>query len=185
MLVTRRCKAIVVAALSTALLGGGVAVAARGAHSAPKGGQVGIFVTNIKGPDDKIMIAGAIGDYGKSITVNKNGKANNNGNYEKVKLQKGTFVVNVTKLNHLLNTRPKINKATCSVYVTKTHAVSLSKGTGLYAGISGHPKITVSFAFLAPRVKSGKHKGQCDFRSNTKPLSHFSSIQGGGTVSFS
>jgi hypothetical protein len=188
MYVPRRSKIVVVAVLSTALLGGGVAVAAQRtghASSATKGGKVGIFVTPSNGPVSKILIAGAIGDFGKAISIDKNGTVDNNGNYVNIKLQKGTFEVNSTKLDKLLNGTPNINKANCSVYASKTHTVTLFNGTGAYAGISGTPKITISFAVILPRVKSGKHKGQCNFKNSAKPLSQFQSIQGGGNVSFS
>jgi hypothetical protein len=186
MYVPRRSKIVVVAALSTALLGGGVAVAAHSIHSAKKGGKIGIFVSPTNGAVSKIMIAGVIGDFGKAISIDKNGKVDANGNYVKIKLQKGTFEVNSVKLDKAINnTKPNINKATCSVYLTKSHTVTLFNGTGAYAGISGTPKITVSFAFIGPRVKSGKHKGQCNMKNNAKPLSEFQSIQGGGSISFS
>jgi hypothetical protein len=189
MYVPRRPKIVVVAALSTALLGGGVAVAAQSAghaNSATKGGKIGIFVTPGKGAVDKILVAGAIGDFGKAISIDKNGKVDGNGNYVNIKLQKGTFEVNAVKFNQAVNNaKPTINKATCSFFASGSHSVSLFNGTGAYAGISGAPKITGSFAFLAPRVKSGKHKGACNLSNNAKPLSQYSSIQGGGAVSFS
>jgi hypothetical protein len=186
MYVPRRSKIVVVAALSTALLGGGVAVAAHGVHSGKKGGKVAIFATPSNGPVSKILIAGAIGDFGKAISIDKNGKVDANGNYVKIKLQKGTFEVNSTNLNKAVNnTQPNLDKATCSAYLVKSHTVTLFNGTGAYAGISGTPKITISFAFLGPRFKSGKHKGQCNMKNSAKPLAQYSSIQGGGTVSFS
>jgi hypothetical protein len=132
------------------------------------------------------LIAGAIGDFGKAISIDKNGTVDADGNYVNIKLQKGTFEVNSTKLNKALNNaKPSINKATCSIYVTGAHAATLFNGSGAYAGISGAPKITANFALILPRVKSGKHMGQCNMKNNAKPLSQYQSLQGGGTVSFS
>jgi hypothetical protein len=185
MTVTRRSKIVVVAALSAALVGAGTAYAARSASSAHKGGKVHIFVTSGKGPHSKIMITGAIGDYGKSRTTDKNGNTNGNGNFEHVVLQRGTFIVHTAKLNHALNNaKPEINKHNCSFYVSGTRATPLTDGTGAYAGISGSPKITITFAFIGPRVTSGKHKGECNQSHKAKPVSHAVSVSGVGNVSF-
>jgi hypothetical protein len=155
--------------------------------SPPAGGKVNVFVTQSSpnGSKGTIVVTGAIGDYGKTLNVNKSGQPNANGAYVKVTLQQGSFLVNATKLNAKINhLQPTVNKATCSVSASGTGPVSLSNGTGLYAGISGNLKITVTFAFVGPRLSSGPHKGQCNESNNAPALAQYQSITGSGTVSF-
>jgi hypothetical protein len=155
--------------------------------SAPAGGKINVFVTpTVNGPTGKIVVTGAIGDYGKTLNVNKNGKTDNNGSYVKITLQQGSFLVNATKLDAKLNhLKATVNKATCSVAASGSGPVSLSDGTGLYTGISGNLQITVTFAFIGPRLSSGPHKGQCNGSNNAPALAQYQSITGSGTVSFS
>jgi hypothetical protein len=155
--------------------------------SAPAGGKVSVYVT--QSPNSSkgtIIVTGAIGDYGKTINVDKSGKPNPNGAYVKITLQQGSFLVNATQLNAKLNhLQPTVSTATCSVAASGTGPVSLSDGTGLYTGISGNLQITVKFAFILPRFSSGPHKGQCNGSNNARPLAQYQSIAGSGTVSFS
>jgi hypothetical protein len=156
--------------------------------SPPAGGKVNVFVTpsSPNGPRDTIVVTGAIGDYGKALSVDKSGKTDTNGDYEKITLQQGSFLVNATKLNAKLNhLKATVNKATCSVSASGTGPVTLSNGAGLYAGISGTLQITVKFAFVGPRFSSGPHKGQCNTNNNAPALAQYQSITGSGTVSFS
>jgi hypothetical protein len=161
------------------------AAVAIGATS-PAGGKINVFVTSSpNGPKGTIVITGAIGDYGKTLSVNKNGKTDSKGGYQKITLQQGSFLVDATKLNAKLNhLQPTVNTATCSVSATGTGPVTLSDGAGLYAGISGTLKITVTFAFIGPRLTSGPHKGQCNRSNNAPALAQYQSITGSGTVSF-
>jgi len=178
---------VVKATLGVAMLGSLLFVcsAAFGATT-PAGGVVKVFATPSNGASGKIVIAGAIGDFGKTLSINKNGKTNANGNYVKITLTKGTFEVNSTTLNAKFNhAQPTINKSTCSAWFSGTGPVSLLDGTGLYTGISGTVSITETFVFIAPRFTSGKDKGQCNFSNNSQPLSQYSSITGTGKVKFS
>jgi hypothetical protein len=52
------------------LLAGSVALAAGATASGP----VQVFVKNGSGPRGTILVTGAIGDYGKTLSVDKNGK---------------------------------------------------------------------------------------------------------------
>ena len=54
--------------------------------STPAGGSVKIFATPGNGPGGTILITGAIGDYGKTLTIDKNGKTDSNGDYVKITL---------------------------------------------------------------------------------------------------
>jgi hypothetical protein len=131
---------------------------------------VKILVTPSKtGNGGTILITGAIGDYGKTLSIDKNGKADPNGTYAKITLHKGTFEVNLTTFEAKANKAEfPIDKASCSSEGSVTGPVTLFKGTGLYEGI-------------LPRYTSGKNKGQCN---GNQSLDYFSSITGNGTVSF-
>ncbi len=142
-----------------AVVGGGVASASSHANT-PAGGSIYIHATGNDGPVGSIIITGAIGDYGKTLSIDKNGKTDNNGNFVKITLKKGTFEVDSTTLN--ANTdhgQPMINQATCSFRFSGTGPVTLFNGTGLYAGIKGKVLITVSYGAVASLYKTGPHKG--------------------------
>ena len=153
-------------------------------------GTVQVWVTpnlaNINSPVSKIVITGVIGDYGTATTINKNGTADDNGNYVKIALQHGGFEVNSVALNKKTNTAPPImeNVATCSVVFGGTGPVTLFNGTGTYAGITGTIIITEKFAGVGPWYTSGAKKGQCNTNSNTPPVAFYGSITGTGKVSF-
>jgi hypothetical protein len=178
---------IVKAMLGVAMLGSLLFVgSAAFAASTPAGGAVKVFARPGMGAGGTIVITGAIGDYGKTLSIDKNGKTDPNGKYVKITLKQGSFEGNSTALNaktrHLA---PAINKTTCSASLSGTGPVSLFNGAGLYKGISGTVRITETFAFIAPRFTSGKHKGQCNFSNNAPVLSQYSSITGSGNVKFS
>jgi hypothetical protein len=163
------------------LLVGSVALAA----GAPAGGPIQVFVKAGSGPRGTILVTGAIGDYGKTLSVDKNGKVDNNGDFQKVTLKKGSFWVDATALSKKLNTsQPSVSKSTCSTLFSAAATTTLFKGTGLYKGISGKVKITVTFAGIVPRLASGPHKGQCNFANNAQPLSQYQSITGTGNAKF-
>jgi hypothetical protein len=173
----------VVAAVTA--LGAGSAFGAS-AQGTPVGGPIYLHVTpdNGSGP---ITITGAIGDYGTTVNVDRNGKPNSNGNFAKVTLKKGTFEVNLKVLNAKQNkTQPHFNKTTCSgTFGPTTAPVTLFNGTGLYAGISGKVNITLTFGFIAPLYTSGAHKGQCNTRNDVQPLAQWVTAGGPGSVRFS
>jgi len=131
------------------------------------------------------VVTGAIGDFGKTLSINQNGTTNANGNYVKITLKKGTFEVNSTALNAAAtNVQPTVNDATCSASGSVIGTVTLFNGTGLYQGISGTLNVTETFAFIGPVYTSGPKKGQCNESNNAKALAQFASITGTGTVSF-
>ena len=59
-------------AILTALVVGGFANVASGARSTP-GGAIDLYVTPNNGAVYKIVIVGAIGDYGTATSINKDG----------------------------------------------------------------------------------------------------------------
>jgi hypothetical protein len=178
--------AVSIAVLGGALIGGAPAFAAT-AQAVPAGGPVRVFATPNATGGGTIVIVGAIGDYGTTLSINKNGTANANGNYVRITLHKGTFEVNSTQLNAKANSANPVvnNTTTCSALISAAAPVTLLNGTGLYAGISGTVNITETFAFIVPRYTSGKKKGQCNEGNNFQPLGTYSAIWGTGNVSFS
>jgi hypothetical protein len=183
MIATRKSKFAPVVAIGTVLVGGGgTAAVASTRSSTPAGGTVHLFVNiNVKSQTvDPTLLTGAIGDYGTSTSETKTGKADPNGNFEKVKLTKGTFIANVTVLNAAGNSAGTFNAATCSAYFSVTRPVPLSKGTGLYKNITGTLKITEIGGLLFPRNANGT----CNAGPNTQPLKFGGSVVGVGKVKF-
>jgi hypothetical protein len=173
--------AAVVCALACALVIGGSAMATSGS-GAVGGGKIGIFAdASTDGPVSKILITGAIGDFGTATSIDKNGKVDQNGNYVRVALKKGTFEIDSTALNAKLNKAPGVfNKTTCSFSFTGSGSVTLFNGTGLYKGITGTARIKLDFGGIGPRLATGA----CNPSHNAKPLSQYGAIIGTGVVKF-
>jgi hypothetical protein len=164
----------------------GATAAGAGASSTPAGGPVEVFYTGTGNETGKVVIAGAIGDYGTSVDTDANGKPDSNGYHAKLTLTKGTLVVDAVALDVKLNkTTPVFDPATCSAVLSTTGPVTLLDGTGLYKGISGTVEFTASAIFVLPRNTSGKHKGQCNSNANPAPGASFEVLHGKGTVQFS
>lgn len=148
------------------------------------GGSVRMFGTP-NGAGGAFMFTGAIGDYGSTQRMTATGSPSANGDFVKFTLKHGTFVADATGFFTALNhAKFSFDKATCSVSGRATGPATLSKGTGQYAGISGTLKVSGTFAQVGPRLKSGKHKGQCNPSQNAKPLAVFNAVTGTGHVSF-
>jgi hypothetical protein len=167
-----------------ALLACAAIFAASASASSPAGGKIYIHATGNNGPDATIVIVGAVGDHGKTVQMDKNGKPDANGNFVRITLQKGTFMVDSTALNAAGRTaRPAIqDQATCSFLGTVTAPVKIFDGTGLYKGISGRATITAAFGGIGPFYSSGPHKGRCN--PHAQEIVQFGSVTGPGTVSF-
>jgi hypothetical protein len=150
------------------------------AASAQKGGKIRVFVTSTSATKGKILITGAIGDYGTTVSQDANGKADPNGNFQKVTLKHGGFLVDGTALNKKLNSaNPTLNKTNCSYAFTGTGPTTVEDGTGAYAGITGKVAITVTFAGIAPITAKG-----CNLADNAPTFGAYQSITGAGSVSF-
>jgi hypothetical protein len=196
-----RFKVIAALVVVTALMGAsagvalatsrssGTAASASTTPSTPAGGSVRLFVTPSATGNGggAVVVTGAIGDYGKTTgKMDKNGKANKNGNYGKLVLQQGTIEVDLTTFDTKTNNaQPDINNTTCSAALAVTAPVTLFNGTGLYEGITGTVHLTETYAVILPRYTSGKNKGQCNYSNNAQPLAQWGSIAGTGRVSFS
>ena len=117
-----RVKAVAGIAATAALL-----TASSAAGMAPAGGTIGIYATPNMGAVARIVITGAIGDYGTATTINKNGKVNQNGGYVRIVLKHGGFEVNSIALNKKVNAaRPLTNSATTCSFSVSASGVSPS-----------------------------------------------------------
>jgi hypothetical protein len=173
-------------AIGVMLAAGAVSAGSFAATSTPAGGKIYIHGTGSNGPAGTIVIVGAIGDHGKTLQMDKNGKPDSNGNFVRITLQKGSFEVDTTTLNRISNKQSPaiVDKATCSFLFTATGPVAFSHGTGAYAGIKGTAAITLTFGGIGPLYTSGAHKGQCNMSNNASPVAQYASVAGPGTVSF-
>ena len=182
---TRRyISALAIVATAVTVLGSAAAGTAKTA-APPKAGPIAILATlDNDGPTSKIIVAGAIGDWGTAVTIDQNGKPDPNGNYVKVTLKKGGFEIDSTALNKVTaNPQPQVaSDATCSVSASGSAPVTLFNGTGLYQGISGTADATLTFTGVGGRYASGPKKGQCE-RNNT-PLAVLATVVAHGTVHF-
>jgi hypothetical protein len=183
-------RRVVGTAILAVLLTGAVAGVASAARATPPaGGVIHLYVTpppNFNGAVFKIVVIGAIGDYGTATSIDKDGKVDSNGNYVRIRLRKGTFEVNSVALDKKTNNAPPsiVNTATCSYGFGGSGPVTLFNGTGLYAGISGTLRITQTFAAVGPPHETGPKKGECNTSNNAQPLAIYGSITGGGKVRF-
>ena len=89
-------KAIAAVAAIAAVL----TTSASAAGTTPSGGVIGIYATpGMSGAVARIVITGAIGDYGTATTIDKDGKVDQNGGYVRIVLKHGGFEVNSIALN--------------------------------------------------------------------------------------
>jgi len=161
-----------------ALLGVAGAPFVSGAGAAGKGGLIHIYSqgTAVTTP---IIITGAITDYGKSTSVDKSGKPDENGNFEKIVLRKGSFWVDTTQLNKSFSTTPPtIDRTHCFFAFKGSAPTKVIKGTGAYAGIGGTVTVTVDFVGIGSRLANGK----CNMSQNAQPVAQFGNVTGSGNV---
>lgn len=179
------CAVAIAAAVFGGLLGGAAAAA-----SAATSGTTKVFVT----PNDttspkhpgKIMLTGAIGDYGTVTNATSagkpTGKKNSKTPYRLLKLQKGTILVNIatfqSKLTGAFSTMSGFNTTTCSQAIAATGSISVVSGTGAYTGITGSFVMTAHIAGITKRTKSGG----CTTKTTTPSAATYESIIGSGTV---
>lgn len=172
---------LAIAALSLPAIANGGAGAAT---ATPTGGPIALLATVGGGPTGKIVVAGAIGDWGTTLTIDKNGRPDQNGNYVKVTLHKGSFEIDSTALNEkTANPHPQVaSDRTCSVGAGGSAPVTFFNGTGLYKGISGTANVTLTFTGVGRRVESGPKQGKCSHSGDA--IAMLGSVIGRGTVRF-
>jgi hypothetical protein len=164
----------------------GVAVWSAAAATTP-GGKIAFYADLGDGASHHAVFTGAVGDYGSVVNIDKNGKVDQNGNFVKVTLTKGTFEIDATALNGKLskNTPPlALSENNCSAAFSGSAPVKLYNGTGLYKGIAGTATVTVTFGGISPFYTSGSKKGQCNHNASQAPGESFGVVMGQGTVSF-
>jgi hypothetical protein len=149
------------------------------AAATPKGGAIRVFVSQASQIRSKTTVTGAIGDYGTGISQDKNGTPDAQGNYEKIVLSQGTFVVNDSGLDKALHAHGKVqlNRSNCSFVFSGTGPGTISSGTGAYAGITGTLTITITAATIEPRKGAS-----CNLSAPGK--GKYEAVTGSGTVSF-
>lgn len=168
-------------ALALALLLSPAGLVPAAAAASPTSGVVYVWVTPGSGASSSVVLTGAIGDYGKGVSMDKNGKVDPNGGYVRVTLQRGSFIVNSVALDQKSNTaKPRLNQKTCSFQLSVTGNITLSGGTGAYQGIRGQLLVTAQFAGVSPRQKNGA----CGFSDRTGPLASWAAITGRGPVTY-
>jgi hypothetical protein len=180
----------------TAILAAGLAIAAAPAtgltsafaSSSPQrtAGQIQAFGTPaLNGGPGTVLITGAIGDYGKTLKINKAGQQDPKGTYSLLELSKGTIVTDGAPLQKRIqagSARANLSPVSCSLEGSVTAPEPIISGTGAYAGITGTLQVTFTFAELAPTYTSGPKKGHCD--TSNGPDATFATTRSSGTVSF-
>jgi hypothetical protein len=174
-----RVKLATVVGVSACALGAGSAALA--ASSAPQGGKIRVFVTTATSNKEKIVVTGAIGDYGTTVSQDANGKVDPNGTFEKVTLKHGSFIIDDTALTKKLDNEPPtvVNISNCSIVFVGSGPATIENGTGAYAGIRGTLRLTYTFAGIAPKTAQ-----RCAFASNGPDGGTYLSAAGTGSVSF-
>ena len=130
-------------------------------------------------------MVGAIADSGVGTSVDKNGKVDPNGSYERIVLKKGSFEADATVLDQNASSGPPTldDVSTCSFAFSTSGPITLSNGKGAYAGISGTLNVTEQFVGIGPRYKTGKNKGACN-QSDNSPLAGAGAVSGTGDRRF-
>jgi hypothetical protein len=118
----------------------------------PKGGTVHIldYSINSDGPYFRVLVTGAVGDYGQGVTVYPDGKVDPEHNSElSLRLRYGSFRLRIAQLDKEIVTGYQhwpSDPVTCSgdLSVTAPTPVVPGSGTGRYRGITGTVTMTVT-----------------------------------------
>jgi hypothetical protein len=173
--------------VSMVIVAGAIATPALAGANTPSGGKLSLWANaNLTGATSKVVVVGAIADYGVGTSIDKNGKVDPNGAYERIVLKKGSFEADASVLNQNASAAPPDldNPSTCSFAFSVSGPLRLSDGKGAYAGISGTLTVTEQFVGIGPRYKTGKNKGACNQSNNSRPIAGAGAVSGTGTVAF-
>jgi hypothetical protein len=162
---------------------GGTSVAKTTSASAVAGGKAHIMAYSINsdGPDFRVILTGAVGDYGPAVTVYPDGKVDPQHTSEmKLELTHGSFRLGIAGIGKKLTSAYShwpANTNTCSgsISVTAPAPIVTGSGTGLYRGISGSFNTTVT-------IDEVDVKPVCN--GTSKFLSQVILLVGSGIVSF-
>lgn len=173
--------AILAAATATA----SSAVAALPASARPHTGraQLMLWEVNSDGPAFKAQLTGAAGDYGRAVTIDRDGKVDSDNPTElKLKLAHGSFRLSIAPIEKafakaLRHWSP--NPATCSggIIVTAPGPVIAHSGTGAYRSITGSFSLTDNSSEVLPR-------SNCHDTGGARPLSELIVVDGTGAISY-
>jgi hypothetical protein len=188
LLMTLTAGMIAIPAVALTVFTGAIATPTLAGATSPSGGKISLWATaNLTGATSKIVVVGAIADSGVGTSVDKNGKVDPNGSYERIVFKKGSFEANATVLDQNASSgQPTLDDvSTCSFAFSTSGPITVSNGKGAYAGISGTLNVTEQFVGIGPRYKSGKNKGACNQSDNARPIAGAGAISGSGSVAFS
>lgn len=180
--------ATAVAAAGVIAAGGITAATAGGAVRATTSGKLEIFATlhlgSINSATAPVVVTGVVGDWGTVTSVDADGKVDENGNFLRFKLQRGTMLANATKANKASNAQqPNFDKHTCSAWEFDSFPkspITIYGGTGAYAGVKGQVIQTSEFGFVFKKSSNGA----CNPGQHTKPEALFGAIVASGHVSY-
>ncbi len=178
---------ITIPAAGIVIVTGAIAIPTLAGASSPSGGKVSLWANaNLTGATSKIVVVGAIADSGIGTSVDKNGKVDASGSYERIVLKKGSFEADSTVLDQNASSGvPTLDDVTtCSFAFSTSGPITLSHGKGAYAGISGTLNVTEQFVGIDPRYKTGKNKGACNQSNNSRPIAGAGAVSGTGTIAF-
>jgi hypothetical protein len=146
----RPCTYPLAALASVALLWTSACSSAPAKATASTGNTHLTAYTDNDGPTSTVILAGAVGDYGKAQSVNPDGSVNadHSGQLE-LTLAHGTFRLDIAGLDKRLVTglaHVPVNPATCSATASVTGPVPVvaGSGSGSYQGIHGTFMLTVT-----------------------------------------
>lgn len=158
----------------------------RGAAAAHSRGLAHLTAyTDNDGPTDAVIVTGAIGDYGKAVSVYPNGSVDPDHSSElSLQLAHGTFRLDIASLDKafvqaMLKDFPT-DAATCSgsFAVTQQVPVVAGSGTGAYKGVGGSFTLTITLDEVDAVSAAQPCNGTAPF------LSQAIIITGPGTVTF-
>jgi hypothetical protein len=178
---------VLLRATGLVLVASAVATPALASASTPSAGKISLWANaNLTGTSSRIVVVGAVADYGVGTSIDKNGKVDPNGAYERIVLKKGSFEADASVLDKNASAAPPAldNPSTCSFAFSVSGPLTLSNGKGAYAGISGTVTVTEQFVGIEPRYKTGKNRGACNQSDSARPTTGAGAVSGTGSIAF-
>lgn len=175
--------AFAMAGCTSAAASGGTPAAISTSPATQAGGVVHFidYSVNSDGPDSRVLLTGAVGDYGPAVTVFPDGNVDPGHTSEmKLELIHGAFRINIAGIHKkvvIAFSHFPGDPRTCSGSISFTAAAPIvaGSGTGSYRGISGSFNLTGTIGEVDV-------KPVCD--GSGKFLSQVILLVGSGTVSF-